>query len=386
MAKHIIVSIFAALFLLSCNNKNNVEIKGDIKEARKQKVYLELMNVDNSITVDSTQTDKEGRFKFKTSVATPTFYNIRIGQNEVVTVIADPDSKIELSGTYNNLRNNYWVDGSENSLWIKLLNYQLNNTRAAMDSLKKAYIAQPQGEENNSIRQQLSAEWDSLLVKQIRFSRDFIIQHAISPAAYYALYQKLDKDNYILSPAEDLHSFKVVASSMKAMYPESQYTSAILKHLDEINKAHRQLQVQQLIASSENTLPEIKLPDANGDTVSLSSLKGKYILLDFTVLNSGDAQTYINDLKKVYDKFHGKGLEIYQVCLDPNKLMWEKLVKQYNIKWICVRDPQALQSRAAKVWNIQNIPANYIINKKSEIVGKNLFGRRLEDRLNDIVK
>lgn len=386
MTRNIIFSLFTVLLLLSCNSKNNVEIKGDIKEANKQNVYLEQMNVDNITIIDSTKTDKKGRFKFKTAVTIPTFYNIRIGKNETVTIIAEPDDKIELSGTLKNLRNNYWVDGSENSLWIKLLNFQLNNTHVAMDSLKKTYAEIPQGEDSNPERIRIAAKWDSIMNKQINFSRDFILKHAISPASYYALYQKLDKDNYILSPEEDLHSYKIVASSLKAMYPESQYTQAILKHLEQINKGLKNLKMMQLIANTENSLPQISLPDIKGDTLSLLSLKGKYILLDFTVLNAANAQAYINDMKNVYHKFHAKGLEIYQVCLDPNKLLWEKLVKQYGINWTCVWDADALQSKAAKVWNIQNVPANYIINKKYEIVGKNLTGRRLEERLNDIIK
>ena len=64
----------------------------------------------------------------------------------------------------------------------------------------------------------------------------------------------------------------------------------------------------------------------------------------------------------------------------------QNLVKKYDIDWICVRDTNGLHSHAAKAYNIQSIPANYIINPKSEIVGKNLNGRRLEERLHDLLK
>ena len=77
---------------------------------------------------------------------------------------------------------------------------------------------------------------------------------------------------------------------------------------------------------------------------------------------------------------------MYQVCVEENRLFWQNQVQQNQIDWICVWDEEALQSHAAKSWNIQTIPANYIINPKSEIVGKNLTGRRLEERLNDLLK
>lgn len=382
--KNIWTPLFVLCALTACTNKNNVKITGEIKEAANQKVYLEQVNVDNAIIIDSTQTDRNGHFSFKTAVTLPTFYNIKIGPKEFVTFIAEPEDHIELSGSLNGLSQNYWVDGSEHSLWIKLLNFQLNHTQVAMDSLKKTFSALPV--EATQERQQVAAAWDSIINKQINFSKDFILKHAVSPASYYALYQKFDQDNFILTPENDLHSYKVVASSLKAMYPESQYTKAILKHLDQINKAIQNLKIKQLIDNSENALPEINLPNAQGDTISLNSLKGKYILLDFTVLNTKEGVAYAQELKSVYNKFKHNGFLIYQVCLDQNKLAWQNLIKQLNLDWICVWDSEGLKSRAAQTWNIQTIPANYIINPKFEIVGKNLSGQRLEDRLKDLLK
>ena len=67
-------------------------------------------------------------------------------------------------------------------------------------------------------------------------------------------------------------------------------------------------------------------------------------------------------------------------------MVWERLVKQYGIDWICVRDPEGMKSRTAQQWNVQSIPANYIISPDFEIVGKNLGGDRLMDRLTDLMK
>lgn len=385
MIKNILFSGIIVMAMVSCN-KSNVKITGNIKDANKQKVYLEQLNVDNTVRIDSTETNSNGHFSFKTNVELPTFFNVKVGSKENIIFIAEPNDKIELSGTFKDLTHNYWVDGSKNSLWIKLLNFQLNHTQTALDSIQKIYTALPEGQESAAQRQELAHSWDSIIHKQINFSKDFILKHAISPASYYALYQKFNADLFILSPAEDLHTYKVVASSLKAIYPESQYTKAILKHLDQINKEIQNARIQQLIANSESNLPTIKLPNIKGDSIALSSLKGKFIVLDFTVLGIQGSNTYINKMKSIYNKFKGRGLQIYQVCLDENKLLWERIVKQNNIDWICVWDQEGLKSRAAKAWNIQNIPANYIINQKSEIVGKNLTGKRLEERLNDLLK
>lgn len=370
---------------ISCADKKNVRISGTIQNAEKEKIYLEQLDVDQAVLIDSTRTDKKGHFSFRLAIEQPTFYNLKTGGRESVTVLALPDDQIELTGKLKDFPNNYWVDGSEHSLWIKLLNFQLRRTISRMDSLQKLYIALPQDASQAGLRQNLINEWDTLISRQINFSKDFILKHAISPASYYALYQKFDKDNFIITPEENLHSYKVVASSLQAMYPESQYTKAILAHLQQISKANQSEKLRQFIAESKGSLPEIRFTNIQGDTIALSSLKGKYIILDFTALSAGDAGTYIDHLKKINKKFKNKGVEIYQVCLDPDKTAWERAVNYFQIKWVCVRDPEGLHSRAAQAWNVQNIPANYIINPQYEIVGKNLTGARLEDRLNDLL-
>ena len=303
MIKHIFGAAIVIFLLASCQS-HNVEIKGTIKEADKQKVYLEQLNVDKTVVSDSAKTNRKGEFSFKINVTEPTFYNIRVGQKEHITLLAEPDKKIELSGTYNNLSNNYWVEGSaeeistigkegsEGSQWIKLLNFQLNRTQRALDSLRKIYEALPDEKANLAQRTAIAAEWDSVFMKQFRFSKDFIIKHAVSPASYYALYQTIGKDNFILTPENDLQSYKIVASSMMAMYPESQYTKALLAHYEQIKKNIQAMKMRELIVNSENDLPAIDLPDINGTNISLKSLKGKFIILDFIVLDSGKSGSY----------------------------------------------------------------------------------------------
>lgn len=384
MLKNILFPLLAATCFISCKQYNTT-IEGEIRETGKQKVYLEQVNVDRTLTVDSTRMDKKGKFNFGINVTEPTFYNLRIG-NERLTLLAEADKKITFTGTLEGLGNNYWVEGSDASLWIKLLNFQLNSTRKALDSLKKVYETLPKTAEGVIRRQAVIAEWDSVFLKQNRFSNNFILKHAVSPVSYYALYQKIDEQTFVLTPENDLQAYKIVLSSLMALFPESQYTKAISNHYEQIKKDIQTIRMQELIANAENSLPEIELPDATGKSISLSSLRGKYIILDFTVLGTPESASHIRELKEIYNKYRNKGVEVYQVCLDQNKLLWEEYVRHYDIKWKCVRDPEALQSKVALRWNIQTLPANYIINPKYDIAGKNLYGRRLDDRLQDIIK
>lgn len=384
--KRILLLGLLVVFIASCSKKANVKITGAIKDAANTKVYLEQIDVNSRKTIDSTKMNKSGEFTFKLNIELPTFYALRFSNNEQITLIASPDEELEISGTLNDIKNNYWVDGSENSLWIKLLNFQMARTTTLTDSLKRSYQALPQGGEYDAQRQEYAKAWEEAVNKQISFTRDFIIKHATSPASYYALYQKIDDNIGVMDELEDLHYFKVVASSLTALYPESQYTKAIMNHLKQISQAIRSRQLAAVINNTEGSLPDINLPDVNGKNVSLNDLKAKLVVLDFGLITANESQEYINQMKNIYNKFKSKGVEIYMVCLDKSKLYWEDVIKKNNINWICVWDEGALQSRAASTWNVKSIPANYIINQKKEIVGKNLYGSRLEDRLNDLLK
>ena len=186
MRKILLLGLLVVL-IASCSKKTNVEITGAIKDAANTKVYLEQIDVSSRKTIDSTKINKNGEFKFKLNIELPTFYSLRFSNNEQVTLIASPDEMLEVSGTLNDIKNNYWVDGSENSLWIKLLNFQITRTITLTDSLKRSYQALPQGTEYDAQRQEYAKAWEEAINKQISFTRDFLIKHASSPASYYAV-------------------------------------------------------------------------------------------------------------------------------------------------------------------------------------------------------
>lgn len=372
--------------LLSACGGNNTEIKGIVGGADKQTVLLEQVNVDRLVTVDSAKLNRKGAFAFGLTVAEPTLYLLRVGDKECVTLLVEPETEISVNGTYAGLSSNYTVEGSAGSALVRELNNRLATTNRTLDSLRKVAATLPDKESGDATRAAIVAAQDTAFEQQRRFSQDFILKNAISPAAYYALYQTLNDGRFILTPATDLLSYKIVASSMRVMAPESQYTKALLAHYDKIQKDLKALQMRQMVLNAGNDLPSIELPDIHGKNITLESLRGKYILLDFTVLAAEGSKAHNDELKAAYDKYRAKGLVIYQVCLDQNRLLWEELVERYQIGWTCVRDEQALKSYAAQIWNVQELPANYLISPAFDIVGKNLFGQRLLDRLADVVK
>jgi len=133
-----------------------------------------------------------------------------------------------------------------------------------------------------------------------------------------------------------------------------------------------------------NKSPEIKLPNTKGDTVALSSLKGKLVLIDFWGTWCAPCVEEQPELAKLYRKYkqsyftNAKGFEIYGVSLDAKKSNWESFITTNKINWIQVSDLKFWRSPVAKVFNIQALPFNMLIDGNGIILAKNLHGVDLE--------
>lgn len=130
---------------------------------------------------------------------------------------------------------------------------------------------------------------------------------------------------------------------------------------------------------------EIALPSAGGDTIRLSSLKGKVVLLDFWASWCGPCRVANKGLAKIYDKYKGKGFEIYSVSLDERKEDWQKAVKKDKINWLQVIDPGGWETPTAQRWNIYALPTTFLIDKEGILVEMDLEGKALENAIKDLL-
>lgn len=128
--------------------------------------------------------------------------------------------------------------------------------------------------------------------------------------------------------------------------------------------------------------PELK--DIDGNRVSLSSLKGKYVLLTFWSIRSKECISENLQFKEYYKKYKNKGFEIYQINLDASEQDWKKAVKFDELPWISTREDDPANPVNAKLFNVTRLPTNYLFDKEGTIIGSNLHDRALQLKLEQL--
>ena len=207
----------------------------------------------------------------------------------------------------------------------------------------------------------------------------------MSRASVMALYQKINADRYVFERAEDVQLFKAVATSLIARYPESDYAKGMTRDIKNQEKIINSFKLQEIVRTATPSLPEIALPNPQGDTIKLSSLKGKVILLDFWASFNRDNLLENRALIDLYKNYNNMGFEIYQVSVDFEREAWLAAIESGPLPWINVCELNPNGSITPSLYNVSSLPANYLIDRNYDIVGKNIFGKDLEKKVKELL-
>ncbi len=377
-----IITLFSA-----CSHKNELNISGNIKNGKDKIIYLQKLNLSEATTIDSVEIKNNGNFRFSLpKLEYPTFFLLKLSDKEFITLLADSTECIEVEADTLNFSKTYTVKNSLDSKYIQVLNTKFNKTKIEVDSLLAVYnSAKGDSDQQNMIREKIVKVVD----KQKDFISDFVMANHRSFASYYAVFQRFDDGSLLLDPYQkkDLNLFTTVATSFDVFYPQSPRSEHLKNFVLSIQKEKKVEEMKKKITSSSisKSIPEVEEENLDGKKIKLSSLKGKLVLLSFWASWDEKSRKENKNLVKIYKKYKSKGFEIYQVSLDKSKILWEGAIEQDKLPWINVSDLQYTNSYPARIYNIQQLPANYLISKKGEIIGKDLFGRILDEKLNDLL-
>lgn len=372
------------IFLFACSGKDTILVKGNFTKAENKTLYLDEMSINASVNLDSIEVRKGGEFQFRFKAEEPTFYQLKITPNNFITLLIEPGEKVHVESDRNFLPNGYSVEGSEGSELIKQLDDNLLMTQRTLDSLISEYQSRMGMEGFDTLEAQLNEKYNAAIRQQRRFTIGFILDNITSLACVKALYQQYDSVTYVLYDMKDLQYVKIVADSLKVHYPESKHTKDLLVNLESEMARFNAQRISEMIRSTEPTGIEIALPNVEGDTVTLSSLLGKYVLLSFWASWDEASISQNGELKKLYEQYHSRGFEIYQVSFDNDIEDWSRAIRFDELPWINVSDLKYPNSPVISHFNIQKLPANYLLDREGSIIGKDFTGRTLKIKLTQL--
>ncbi len=378
------IVLFLPLIILFACGRNHVRISGVIKETEKEMIYLDKMDAGDIASVDSSGINKHGEFNLSIKASELSFYQLRLSDNNFVTLLTGPGEKIRITSNKEYLPENYELTGSENSQKIRLLDNHLLETQKKLDSLTNLFKELNNKPGFDTISEGLNEAYLKVENEQRNFNIRFVLENLNSLASIKALYQKFDENTYVLYKNRDLQYLKIVSDSLQKAYPESKYTKALVADLEKGLNRYNQLRINQIIENMPKTALDVQLPDINGDTISLLSNRGKYVLLCFWSTASEACLKENLIFKSLYKKYNRKGFEIYQVCIDKDIIKWEKAVKFDELPWISVIDTDPGKSGVTRMFNIQSVPFNYMFDKEGNIISKDLHGRTLNIKMNQL--
>ena len=382
--KRYLIFLLPLLVAGGCQSKNTFTINGVISKTENKTVYLNRVNVNTLVLIDSSKIRGNGRFSFRIMATEPDFYQLGYSDKDFITILAEPGEKIELVFTGDNLSRDYAVEGSEGSEMVRMLDTRLARTKSKLDSLSKAYKAasgEPGFDEKGPL---IENEYNEVLKEIRKKNIEFIITNIKSMASIKALYQRIDDNAYVLYDPRDLQYMKIVSDSLGHYYPNSKNVKALAEDVKrEMNQMYSR-QLQNLAINS----PEIKLDpdlnDINGNRIALSSLRGKVVLLTFWSVESKECIGENLQLKDIYKAYKSKGFEIYQISIDEDEEKWKAEVRFDELPWINTREDDPSNPRNAMLYNVKAVPANYLYDRDGTIVGSNLHGRSLQIKLNQL--
>ena len=382
--KRYLIFLLPLLVAGGCQSKNTFTINGVISKTENKTVYLNRVNVNTLVLIDSSKIRGNGRFSFRIMATEPDFYQLGYSDKDFITILAEPGEKIELVFTGDNLSRDYAVEGSEGSEMVRMLDTRLARTKSKLDSLSKVYKAasgEPGFDEKGPL---IENEYNEVLKEIRKKNIEFIITNIKSMASIKALYQRIDDNAYVLYDPRDLQYMKIVSDSLGHYYPNSKNVKALAEDVKrEMNQMYSR-QLQNLAINS----PEIKLDpdlnDINGNRIALSSLRGKVVLLTFWSVESKECIGENLQLKDIYKAYKSKGFEIYQISIDEDEEKWKAEVRFDELPWINTREDDPSNPRNAMLYNVKAVPANYLYDRDGTIVGSNLHGRSLQIKLNQL--
>ena len=358
---------YLAMLLIAvcaCHREGQFTVEGCITEATDSMLYLEHISLDRGVvTTDSVRLDSTGIFAFRgPSPSNPEFYRLRIA-DQGVNLAVDSTETIRVEASMENLSFGYRVEGSGASDTIRMLCLRL--AQLERDVRRKANDRSLTIDERDRHIRQLVADYKAGI------KHDIIAPNLTGAASYFACFQMLAGQMLFdpMNDRDDLKWMRAVANTWHERFPQSPRTENLVNIVAQGRRNQappRQITIDMDDERvSELGIIDMTFPDIQGNELSLSSLRGKVVLLDFTAYGLPGSSERMLRMRSLYEKFHSRGLEIYQVSVDPDRHVWAQCCE--NLPWKCVYCDEGPGADMLTLYQVQQLPCYFLIDRNCDL-------------------
>ena len=369
-----------AFAVMSCGGSEQAadvtKVDGVIEGAPASEVVIGKLDVNQLVILDTLTTDQDGKFQYELEVkkGNPEFVYVYYEGAKVASLLLEADDEVTVNVP---VEGETLIEGSDES--AKFMQVELEHS--AMSALFAEYAAQlenaSQSQYDNVVRQ-MTENYREYNKKSIRY----VMQNSHSLTAIPVLYRTLG-DLPLFAMSTDAVLFTSIADSLATVYPDSKFVKSLRADAD-ARMAELDL-IRRLEMAEEVGYLDVALPGLDGSIKKLSEVDSKVVLLYFWTSSRANQNNFnIDVLKKLYNDYHKKGFDIYQVSLDVDKVHWATTVMGQNLPWTNVCDIRGAASEYVTLYNLQALPAAFVISNgelvDGELVDEASF-RKLLDKL-----
>jgi peroxiredoxin len=375
--KKLILILAAACLLMGCLNEKTFTVSGTLTDFGNPDgttmIYLKTKNMaEDWVLLDSTYLKDNGAFALKgKSSETDLFYLTDKDNIFFLRLFVDPGNKIKVTGSATDIQN-LMIKGSKAqdmydhylALFAPIIEAQQNIEQQFYNYQLDETISD---EDFELIEMELGAAYQRLEEEGKNITHNFICDNSNHIVAAFLVYQNI---RYVSTSAEIEEQLQWLDPAMNNKF------TALLK--EQVEK------VKQTEVGA--TLPNIELPDADGNLISTASLRGKYLLIDFWASWCGPCVGEIPNLKKAYAAYHEKGFEIISISLDSERDAWLNSVAKHELNWLHVSDLLAFRSPVVKQLAVNYVPHTFLLDPQGVVIAVDVREDALENKLKEVMQ
>lgn len=356
--------------------KDNFSISGKIIGAGGFRLYVEAPSDRGMIPVADTLINSDGSFRLNGNVPGLGFFLLRLGENQenVIQVTIEPTNKIELNTSLENFKYKPNMSGPS---WAKVLNKH-QEVLCVFESEQKTLMAN----EKSASKEDINASFLNSKKKVEDFAKASMINDPGNAYNIVLSMAILPTTSFEEWDPENLKVLEAVAQGFESKYYGQPAAKTIRSQVDRIQSAYAQYE-----STTNGTIlaPEIAMKNPEGKDLRLTDLRGKVVLIDFWASWCGPCRQENPNVVRLYRKFQNKGFTVFSVSLDEDIDAWKSAIKKDGLTWpYHVSDLKGWQTPLIKTYGFEAIPFTVLINQEGKIIGTNLRGEQLEQKLEEL--